>query len=225
MNNILVIEEEEVARKTVVNSLKRKEYNIQSYEYLEDVDTYNKVDLIFLKYNEFIDFYYVENIKNTYACPVILMFQKGDELQIVNGMKTNADDYVFYPIRDIEVKAKASYLLKEHEVISTRVMIDGMIFELEDCSIIIGNQTIKLTKNEFKICKLLAQNNNRVFTKDNIFNTIYSFDSDTEIRNITEYIYEIRKKFKKIDFNPIRTVWGIGYKWNNQWEEVAQCAA
>lgn len=67
-----------------------------------------------------------------------------------------------------------------------------------------------MTKNEYRIFKTLAKNSELTFSKDHI----YDLDKDTQIKTITEYIYSIRKKCKEVAVNPIKTIWGIGYRWN-----------
>jgi len=73
---------------------------------------------------------------------------------------------------------------------------------------------IKLTKSEYDICKLLLKNKGQVFTKENIYTLVYGYDAEGDSQtSITERIKLIRNKFGKYKVNPIKTIWGVGYKW------------
>lgn len=72
---------------------------------------------------------------------------------------------------------------------------------------------IPFTKSEYKICKYLALNHGQVFSKEQIFENVFGFNYESDISAIVEHIKNIRNKLKKVDLNPINTVWGIGYKW------------
>ncbi len=75
------------------------------------------------------------------------------------------------------------------------------------------DKKIELTNKEFQLVKLLAENSNKIFSQDEIYDKIYSIDSDALQRGVSEFIYQIRKKFKEVNINPIKTVRGMGYKW------------
>ncbi|WP_309412027.1 winged helix-turn-helix domain-containing protein [Brevibacillus laterosporus] len=74
---------------------------------------------------------------------------------------------------------------------------------------------IELTKKEFDIIELLATNTGQVFSKEQIFGKIWGYDSDSYVTTVTEHIKRIRAKFMAHaqSFDCIKTVWGIGYKW------------
>lgn len=78
----------------------------------------------------------------------------------------------------------------------------------------LDNGEILLTKNEFRICKILVQNSGKIFSKDELYEYLYDLDANAQLRTITEFIYSIRKKFKTLGLDPIKTIWGIGYKWD-----------
>lgn len=92
-------------------------------------------------------------------------------------------------------------------------VISGMVFNSADNSIIAKEGEICMTRNEFRLCRILAKNRSMTFSKESLYEYIYEVDADTQLRTITEYIYSVRKKFKEIQIDPIKTVWGMGYRW------------
>lgn len=97
---------------------------------------------------------------------------------------------------------------------SNGILINGLVFNQDSNSIKLDNGEILLTKNEFRICKILVQNSGKIFSKDELYEYLYDLDANAQLRTITEFIYSIRKKFKTLGLDPIKTIWGIGYKWD-----------
>lgn len=72
---------------------------------------------------------------------------------------------------------------------------------------------IPLTKSEYAICEFLALNRGQVFSKDQIYESVFGFDGESEASTIVEHVKNIRAKLSKMNATPIETVWGIGYRW------------
>ena len=66
---------------------------------------------------------------------------------------------------------------------------------------------------EYEICEFLAKNRGQVFSKEQILEEVFGFDSESNDSTIITHIKNIRAKFADYDYTPIKTVWGIGYKW------------
>ena len=75
------------------------------------------------------------------------------------------------------------------------------------------DKEISLTKAEYEICEFLAKNRGQVFSKEQILEQIFGFDSESNDSTITTHIKNIRIKLSNYNYMPIKTVWGIGYKW------------
>ena len=76
-----------------------------------------------------------------------------------------------------------------------------------------GIQAVPIGQMEACLLYTSAKNENRIFSIEELYNYLYPVDSDAQLRSITEYIYQIRQKFKIHQIDPIKTVWGGGYKW------------
>lgn len=218
MEQILIVDEDVNNRKLVKNQLIKAGYQVSTKSFIEDVERrkLGEYDLILTEVMETSrDAYgFITKLKETAACPVIICSAHANESVIVNSLLAGADDYIAKPFRMPELTARIKVALqknapraKEEDVIS------GMVFNSADNSIIAKEGEICMTRNEFRLCRILAKNRSMTFSKESLYEYIYEVDADTQLRTITEYIYSVRKKFREIQINPIKTVWGMGYRW------------
>lgn len=133
----------------------------------------------------------------------------------MKGLMSGADDYITKPFSIRELVARVKVALRRNlKNGSNGILINGLVFNQDSNSIKLDNGEILLTKNEFRICKILVQNSGKIFSKDELYEYLYDLDANAQLRTITEFIYSIRKKFKILGLDPIKTIWGIGYKWD-----------
>ena len=218
MSKILVVDDDKKILELVYEVLMREGYDVETKEYIENINIaeFEKFDLILLDIMMpvFDGFEILKKIKCIISCPVIFLSAKSSEDAKVKGLMEGADDYITKPFSIKELVARIKVALRRNTNIKEdKVEVDGLVFDLNTNSIALDNETIMLTKNEFKIFKILVQNQGQTFSKDMLYDFLYDLDTDTQLRTITEYIYSIRKKFKRFEKDPIKTVWGIGYRW------------
>lgn len=214
MKNIMVMDEDNRERITVGDSLKKIGYRIFLCEQVDDdLGRFKnqKIDLVIVANSIYLSQFNIEYIKDRLKCPIIVILDGDCENAICQCLAYSADDIVLKPIREKELISKVKYYSDRNK--ERNEMIAGAEFIEDEVSICINDQKIKFTKKEFTICKYLARNSSNIMSKEVIFDIIYDFDVDTQTRTITEYIYSIRNKFKCVNVNPIKTVWGTGYKW------------
>ena len=198
--------------------LTQENYEVVAREYIEEFNLkeFEGIDLILLDIMMpvFDGFEILKQIKYIISCPVIFLSAKSGEDSKVRGLMEGADDYITKPFSKKELIARINVALRRNLAIKeNKVTIDDLTFDLNSNSILFDNGMVTLTKNEFRICKVLVQNKGKTFSKDTLYNYLYDLDADTQLRTITEYIYSIRKKFKQFGKDPIKTLWGIGYRW------------
>lgn len=146
---------------------------------------------------------------------MIFLSAKSSEGAKVKGLMSGADDYITKPFSNRELVARVKVALRRNvKNESNGILINGLVFNQDSNSIKLDNGEILLTKNEFRICKILVQNSGKIFSKDELYEYLYDLDANAQLRTITEFIYSIRKKFKTLGLDPIKTIWGIGYKWD-----------
>jgi DNA-binding response OmpR family regulator len=89
---------------------------------------------------------------------------------------------------------------------------------LQSYEIILGREKIHFTKKEYEVVKMLALHTGQVLTKEQLFEKIWGYDSESDVSTVVEHIKKIRTKLSVYDreYTYIQTVWGIGYKWSVQ---------
>ena len=95
----------------------------------------------------------------------------------------------------------------------TALTFDRIKIDLSEKELRVDNTPVALTKSEYLICEYLARNKGQVFSKEQIYEAVFSLEGDSDNSTISTHIKNIRSKLNKLDIQPIATVWGIGYKW------------
>ena len=154
------------------------------------------------------------NIRKFVDCPILFLTAKTEESSLVNGLSLGADDYICKPFGVKELRARvAAHLRREHREHSFRMVVGHVCFHLSLKQMMVDDKEIPLTKAEYEICEFLARNRGQVFPKEQILEQVFGFDSESNDSTITTHIKNIRTKLSDFHCMPIKTVWGIGYKW------------
>ncbi|WP_199900148.1 response regulator transcription factor [Caldalkalibacillus mannanilyticus] len=201
--------------------LEIKNHEVTTLESINDItlEEINKFDLIILDVMMPGEdgFEICERLRPLIHTPIIFMTAKSDENSIIKGLSIGGDDYIPKPFSIHEVNARIeAHLRRESRPKKDQIsqFIDGdILFDLEAKRIVIQGKEVSFTKTQYRICELLALNKGKVFSKEYIYDSIYSVDSDSQISTVIEHIRVIRKKFVKYNLTPINTVWGVGYIW------------
>ena len=153
-------------------------------------------------------------IRKLVDCPILFLTAKTEESSLVNGLSLGADDYISKPFGVMELRARvAAHLRREHREHSVRMVVGNVCFHLSLKQMMVDDKEIPLTKAEYEICEFLARNRGQVFSKEQILEQVFGFDSESNESTITTHIKNIRTKLADFPCMPIKTVWGIGYKW------------
>ena len=153
-------------------------------------------------------------IRQLVDCPILFLTAKTEENSLVNGLTLGADDYIFKPFGVMELRARVTaHLRREHREHSVRMVLGRICFNLSFRKMMVDDEEITLTKAEYEICEFLAKNKGQVFSKGQILEQVFGYDSESNDSTIITHIKNIRTKLSKYDYMPIKTVWGIGYKW------------
>lgn len=153
-------------------------------------------------------------IREKVDCPIIFITAKTMDGDLEKGFFAGADDYIKKPFSIVELRARVNaHLRRQQRTTHTKFVSKSLYFDISSKTLHKENQEIKLTKSEYEICELLAQNKGQVFSLEQILEKVLGYDSDSDTATIREHIKNIRAKLKKYGEEPIATVWGIGYKW------------
>ncbi len=160
------------------------------------------------------------DIRKKSSVPIILITARGEDYEKIMGLDIGADDYIVKPFSPSEVMARLRAVLRRFvkedvsENSDTVLRVGSMTVNLEEYSFSIGGQKIPLTKKEIETMWTLASNPNKVFTRDNLLDSLWGYDYYGDSRTVDSHIKRLRAKIDKIDHPDwsIKTIWGVGYK-------------
>lgn len=216
--NILLIDDDIDLTNLIKNTLK-KEYDLTIYNdsSIIDPDIFSNFDLIILDIMmpKMSGFEFLEKYRDMIDIPILLLTAKDFEADKIEGFALGADDYITKPFSINELRARvAAHIRRERREKHNRLFDYPISCDLLNRKFYTYENEINLTKSEYEICVLLLKNKGQVFSKEYIYTTIYGYDADGDSKSsITERIKQIRSKFVEHKLDPIKTVWGVGYKW------------
>lgn len=216
---ILAIDDDEKILRLIANTLKANNFHVETRKNIEEINIcdFTGFDLILLDVMMPISGLEIcRSIRSQITTPILFLTAKDFEEDLLKGIQAGADDYITKPFSIKELIARIQMHLRREERSydsSKEEMNADITFYRDRQEVYYQSKRISLTKREFDLLYLLAKNENRIFTIEELYNYLYPVSSDAQLRSITEYIYQIRQKFKIHQIDPIKTVWGGGYKW------------
>ena len=160
-------------------------------------------------------------IRETKNTPIIIVSAKKDDIDKIRGLGMGADDYMTKPFSPSEMVARVKAHLARYERLISSGMPNNDIVEIRGIKIdktarrvwVNGEET-NFTSKEFDLLTFLAQNPNRVYTKEELFQEIWDMESIGDIATVTVHIKKIREKIEYDTSKPqyIETIWGVGYR-------------
>ena len=216
---ILAIDDDEKILRLIENTLKMNNFDVETRKNIEEINIcdFTGFDLILLDVMMPISGLEIcRSIRSQITTPILFLTAKDFEEDLLKGIQAGADDYITKPFSIKELIARIQMHLRREERShdsSKEEMNADITFYRDRQEVYYQSKRISLTKREFDLLYLLAKNENRIFTMEELYNYLYPVSSDAQLRSITEYIYQIRQKFKIHQIDPIKTVWGGGYKW------------
>lgn len=159
-------------------------------------------------------------IRKVSDVPIIMLTAREQQEDIIKGLKLGADDYVTKPFNEGELLARMEALLRRRAP-KKSIEVKGLFWDEDRFELSYQNQSIKLTPKEFLMLGQLLKNPDKVFSRDQLIQLVWGFDSETEGRTIDSHVRNVREKIRQVGFpidDHFLTVWGIGYKWVNETE-------
>ena len=156
-------------------------------------------------------------IRKVSNVPVIMITARGEDFERILGLDIGADDYIVKPFSPAEVMARIRAVMRRigaDNVSSQLFTYDNLRINMEDYMVTIDDNNVSLTKKEIEILWTLAVNKNKVFTRDNLLNSLWGYDYYGDSRTVDSHIKRLRSKIDEFDHKnwEVRTIWGVGYK-------------
>ncbi len=162
----------------------------------------------------------LHKIRETSNMPVIMLTAKAEETDTITGLTFGADDYVTKPFKPLELLARVKSQLRRYTLLGQYVpkadqyRTGSLELNDEEKTVTVEGENVKLTRFEFQILRLLMMTPGKVFSIDQIYETVWDEPNYNSDNTVAVHIRRIREK---IEINPkepkyLKVVWGIGYK-------------
>ncbi len=160
-----------------------------------------------------------KKIRETSEAPIILITAKGEDYERVMGLDIGADDYVVKPFSPSEVMARVRAVLRRMGRVSGEsdkkvLTVGDLTINIDAYTVFVGAEKVPMTKKEVETMWILAENPSKVFTRDNLLDSLWGQDYFGDSRTVDSHIKRLRAKLDKVEHPgwEIKTIWGLGYK-------------
>lgn len=158
------------------------------------------------------------SIRQQSSIPILMLTARTDVKDVVRGLNEGADDYVTKPFVPEEFVARVHALLRRtklnQEDKQRKLVFKDLVIDDDAKVVYVKGERINLTRKEFELLFLLASQPNRVFTREMLLDRIWGPEHIRDDRTVDTHVKNIREKFRKknLSYDPIQTIWGIGYQ-------------
>lgn len=224
MKPILVIDDEERIRHLVRMYLEREGYSVEEAENGRDaLDKIHKREysllIVDLMMPEVDGWRVCREVRENSDIPIIMLTARGEEFDRVLGFELGADDYLVKPFSTKELVARVKALLRRTGgsfTGSSSELVYGLLrIEKDKHRVLIEEESITFTPREFELLYFLAKNPGRVFSREQLMETVWGYDFYGDARTVDTHVKKIREKLFHPDVRSmLATVWGVGYKFD-----------
>lgn len=222
MKSILIVEDNKDINGILSESLRGEGYNTVSlYDGLTAVDTIKNGSFCMVLLDIMLPYIsgdrILKEIRTFSSIPVIIISAKDMVDTKVDLLKLGADDYIVKPFDLKEVAARIESNIRRsavEEEEKKNLIYKDIVMDTEGNKVSVNNKEIILTAKEYQLLKLMLENQNKVFSKSNIYETIWQEEYLGDDNAVKTHISNLRNKLKKAsgEENYIETVWGMGYR-------------
>ena len=157
-------------------------------------------------------------LRKTSMVPIIMITARGEDYDKIMGLDIGADDYVIKPFSASEVMARVRAVLRriqpQEPASKNSLSMDNLFINLDKYAVQIDGEEVPLRKKEIELLWTLAKNHTKVFSRDNLLDSIWGIDYFGDSRTVDSHIKRLRAKLDKFEHEKwdIKTIWGVGYR-------------
>lgn len=160
-------------------------------------------------------------IRATSRVPIIMLTARGEEVDRIVGLELGADDYVVKPFSPRELVARAKAVLRRGTASPDEAELlafPGLRIDRVQHRVEVDGDEVHLTPTEFRLLWCLASQPGRVFSRAELLDRIWGYDSESDARTVDVHVKRLRQKTRASQARPfhIATVWGMGYKFETR---------
>jgi two-component system response regulator ResD len=216
---ILVVDDDENVTEILSLYLKKENFKVitanNGIKALDKVESYDPALIILdIMMPEMDGIEVVKKLREKTQIPVIFLSAKSEEFDRILGLELGADDYVTKPFSPREVVTRVKVILKRvnnKNNLSNKknIKYPDLVIDHLNRKVKVKNKVIDLSPKEYELLLLLVKHPQQVFSREKLYDRIWGIDSFGDLRSVDVHINWIRNKLK-LDY--IKTVWGVGYK-------------
>ena len=150
--------------------------------------------------------------------PVIMLTAKGELDDKITGLKAGADDYITKPFEMRELLARIEAVLRRSEnaageLKARRLVFDKLVIDMDAFELYVDGKKVDTPPKEMELLFYLASSPNRVYTRNQLLDEVWGFDYFGDSRTVDVHVKRLREKLEGVSESwCLRTVWGVGYK-------------
>lgn len=148
--------------------------------------------------------------------PVIFLSAKNSDIDKIRGLGLGADDYMTKPFSPGELVARVKAHIARHDALTNKsgdiITAGSLVIDKDAHKVMVRNKEISLTAKEYDLLLFLAENPNRSFSKEVLFDRIWGMDAIGDVSTVTVHIQRVRDKINTGAEKYIETIWGVGYR-------------
>jgi len=220
---ILIVEDEEEILDFVCRYLAREHYELftcsNGRDAIARLGTHTPDLLLLDLMLPGIDgFEVIREVRKTSVIPIMVLSARGEEADRVVGLELGADDYMTKPFSPRELTARVKALLRRSQYAAAppargMVTSGNIVLDMERRTCFVGDKEVTLTPTEFALIRLLSARPGRVYTREELLDTIWGNEFIGETRTVDMHIRNVRRKIEDEEGAVIRSVRGVGYLW------------
>ncbi len=219
MFKLLVVEDDKELNKNLCSFLNNNGFETTGCLWVEDAYAAiyeNVYDLIIsdIMMPKIDGFEFAKSIrKNNKNIPILFVTARDDIYSKQKGFSIGIDDYMVKPIDFDELLLRIGALLRRTNIASSKkIVIGDFKMDVDEHTVLLKDDEILLTNREFNILYKLLSYPKKTFTRIQLMNEFWDYDSDTSLRAVDVYMTKLRAKLSNCEYFEIKTVHGLGYK-------------
>ena len=225
MNKILIADDNQQITSILANYARKEGFEplvaLDGQQALELFEQHEKnIDVVLLDVMmpKLDGFEVCRELRRRSMVPIIMVTARGEDFERIMGLDIGADDYILKPFSAGEVMARVRAILRRVQPREAELQnlysVGNLVIDLDKYLVTIGGAEVTLTKKEVELLWTLAKNSSKVFSRENLLDSIWGYDYFGDSRTVDSHIKRLRAKVDKFEHEEweIKTIWGVGYR-------------
>ena len=224
MNKILIADDNQQITSILANYARKEGFEplvaLDGQQALELFEQHEKnIDVVLLDVMmpKLDGFEVCRELRRRSMVPIIMVTARGEDFERIMGLDIGADDYILKPFSAGEVMARVRAILRRVQPREAEQQnlysVGNLVIDLDKYLVTIGGADVTLTKKEVELLWTLAKNSSKVFSRENLLDSIWGYDYFGDSRTVDVHVKRLREKLEGVsDKWSLKTVWGVGYK-------------